>query len=105
MKDEVVKDAEVVKVAIDADAHIIEGEELFAEYLPHALRSRAPGLQPNAKGLRRFWFDGVEHPPFPDEISIRKPMTAENRIKVLDKERIRAALLFPSGALCVQYAC
>jgi predicted TIM-barrel fold metal-dependent hydrolase len=91
--------------AIDADAHLIEGDELFQSYLPEALRSRAPGLQPNAKGARRFWFEGVEHPPFPDEISIRKPMTAENRIKVLDKERIWGALLFPSGALAVQYAC
>jgi predicted TIM-barrel fold metal-dependent hydrolase len=69
------------------------------------LRSRAPGLQPNAQGARRFFFDGVEHPPFPDEISIRTPMVAENRIKVLDKERIWAALMFPSGALSVQYAC
>ena len=91
--------------AIDADAHIIEGEELFRSYLPEALRSRAPGLQPNARGSRRFFFDGVEHPPFPDEISIRKPMTADNRIKVLDKERIWAALIFPSGAMSVQYAC
>ena len=32
-------------------------------------------------------------------------MVAENRIKVLDKERIWAALIFPSGALSVQYAC
>lgn len=32
-------------------------------------------------------------------------MTAENRIKVLDKEKIWAALIFPSGALAVQYAC
>ncbi|HET7671470.1 MAG TPA: amidohydrolase family protein [Burkholderiales bacterium] len=91
--------------AIDADAHIIEGDELFTQYLPEPLRSRAPGLQPNEKGARRFYYDGFDHPPFPDEISIRKPMTAENRIKVLDKERIWAALLFPSGAMCVQYAC
>src|SRR2546426_7225038 len=91
--------------AIDADAHIIEGEELFQRYLPAAARARAPGLQPNAHGARRFVFDGVEHPPFPDEISIRKPMTVENRLKVLDKEEIWAALIFPSGALSVQYAC
>jgi predicted TIM-barrel fold metal-dependent hydrolase len=91
--------------AIDADAHIIEGEELFNAYLPESVRGRAPGLQPNAQGARRFFFDGVEHPPFPDEISIRKPMAAENRIKVLDKEKIWAALIFPSGALSVQYAC
>ena len=91
--------------AIDADAHIIEGDELFSQYLPEGLRNRAPGLQPNAAGANRFWFDGVEHPPFPNEISIRKPMSAANRIRVLDKERIRAALLFPSGALSVQYAC
>ena len=91
--------------AIDADAHIIEGEELFAAYLPEAVRSRAPGLQPNPRGARRFFFNGVEHPPFPDEISIRKPMPAGNRIKVLDKEKIWAALIFPSGALSVQYAC
>jgi uncharacterized protein len=91
--------------AIDADAHIIEGEELFARYLPEELRSRVPGLQPNAQGARRFFFDGVEHPPFPAEISIRKPMTAENRIKVLDKEKIWAALIFPSGAMAAQYAC
>jgi hypothetical protein len=38
--------------AIDADAHIIEGEALFAA-LPEALRSRAPGLQPDPRGARR----------------------------------------------------
>ena len=82
--------------AIDADAHIIEGEELFQRYLPASARARAPGLQPNAQGARRFFFDGVEHPPFPDEISIRKPMTAENRLKVLDKETTASMRSLPA---------
>jgi len=78
---------------------------LFQQYLPESVRSRSPGLQADADGVRRFYFEGQTHPPFPPEISIRKPMTAANRIKVLDKEKIWAALIFPSGAMSVQYAC
>ena len=91
-------------LAIDGDGHVIEGDELFQHYLPAEFRTRAPGALLNAQQLRRFFFEGSEQPPFPAPISIRKPMAAEDRIKVLDKERIWAALLYPSGALAALYA-
>jgi uncharacterized protein len=91
-------------LAIDGDGHVIEGDELFQHYLPAEFRARAPGALLNAQQIRRFFFEGSEQPPFPSPISIRKPMAAEDRIKVLDKERIWAALLYPSGALAALYA-
>ena len=92
-------------LAIDADGHVHEDAAMFRNYLAPAFRSRAPGLELNADHAWRFLFDGVEHPPFPAEISIRKPMTADDRIKVLEKERIWSVMLFPSGALVAPYAC
>ena len=89
--------------AIDADGHVHEAQELFTDYLDPSFRDRTQGWAMNADGNRRFIVDGVEHPPFPPEISVRKPMTAENRIKVLDKERIGAAVLFPSATLVATY--
>jgi uncharacterized protein len=91
-------------LAIDGDGHVIEGEELFREYLPPPFRDGAPGPMLTAAGVRRFIFAGGEHPPFPPEISIRKPMAASDRLKVLEKERIWAAMLFPSGVLVGLYA-
>jgi predicted TIM-barrel fold metal-dependent hydrolase len=90
--------------AIDSDGHVIEPEEVFETYLPAEFRGRAPGAQLNERGVRRFVFDGEQYPPFPDEISIRKPMSAESRIKVLDKEKIWSVMLFPSAGLGVQHA-
>ena len=91
------------RVAIDADGHIHEADELFTEYMDPAMRDRTPGHALNEDRKRRVFVVGVGHPPFPPEISIRKPMTAENRIKVLDKERIQAAVLFPSAGLIASY--
>ena len=91
-------------LALDGDGHVIEGEELFQHYLPAEFRARAPGPLLNAQQLRRFYFEGREEPPFPAPISIRKPMAAADRIKVLDKEQIWAAMLFPSGVLAALYA-
>ena len=91
------------RVAIDAGGHIHEADELFTEYMDPAMRDRTPGHALNEDRKRRFFVDGVGHPPFPPEISIRKPMTAENRIKVLDKERIQAAILFPSATTIATY--
>lgn len=91
--------------AIDADGHVIEGDELFTNYLDPQYRARTPGHALDWRGVRRLAVDGQVHPPFPASISIRKPMAAEDRIKVLDKERVRAAVLFPSGALVAMYAC
>jgi predicted TIM-barrel fold metal-dependent hydrolase len=91
--------------AIDADGHVIEGDELFTDYLAPEWRARTPGHQLDWRGVRRLLVDGQVHPPFPASISIRKPMANSDRIKVLDKERIRAAVLFPSGALVAMYAC
>ena len=90
-------------IAIDADGHVHEENILFTEYLDPAFRDRTAGWALNADNNRRFIVDGTEHPPFPKEISVRKPMTAENRIKVLNKERIRLAVLFPSAALVAGY--
>ena len=86
-------------IAIDADGHVHEADEMFTEYLDPAFRDRTRGWALNEDGNRRFFVDGVEHPPFPPEISVRKPMSAENRVRVLDKERIAAAVLFPSATL------
>lgn len=88
---------------IDADGHVHEADELFSEYLDPAFRDRTPGFTLDENNNRRFFFDGVAHPPFPVEISIRKPMLAENRLRVLDKERIQSAVLFPSAALIASY--
>jgi predicted TIM-barrel fold metal-dependent hydrolase len=92
-------------LAIDADGHVIEGDELFRDYLDPKYRGRTEGNALDPRGVRRLILDGEVHPPFPDSISIRKPMAASDRIKVLDKERVRAAVLFPSGALVAMYAC
>ncbi len=88
---------------IDADGHVHEADEVFTEYLDPEFRHRTSGFDLDRDRNRRFFVDGIAHPPFPKEISIRKPMTAENRIKVLDKEGIRAAVLFPSAALIATY--
>ena len=76
---------------------------VFTDYLEPAFRDRTDGWALNANRNRRFIVDDTDHPPFPKKISVRKPMTAANRIKVLDKERIRLAVLFPSAALTAGY--
>ena len=86
-------------LAIDADGHVHEEDVMFTDYLEPAFRDRTDGWALNADRNRRFIVDDTDHPPFPKEVSVRKPMTAANRIKVLDKERIRLAVLFPSAAL------
>ena len=90
-------------LAIDADGHVHEEDALFAEYLEPAFRGRTLGWSLNADRNRRFVVDGGEHPPFPKEISVRKPMPPDSRIKVLDKERIRLAVLYPSAGLVAGY--
>ncbi len=90
-------------IAIDADGHVHEADEMFTEYLDPAFRDRTRGWALNEDGNRRFFVDGAEHPPFPPEISVRKPMSADNRLRVLDKERIGAAVLFPSATLIATY--
>ena len=90
-------------LAIDADGHVHEEDALFSDYLEPAYRVRTRGWALNADRNRRFVVDGEEHPPFPKEISVRKPMPPESRIKVLDKERIRLAVLYPSAALVAGY--
>ncbi len=92
-------------LAIDADGHVIESDALFAEYLDPAFRARMPGNVMDARGVRRLIVDGESHPPFPASISMRKPMSAADRIRVLDKERVQAAVLFPSAGLVAMYAC
>ena len=90
-------------LAVDADGHVHEEDAMFDEYLEPAFRERTEGWALNADRNRRFVVDGGEHPPFPKEISVRKPMPPESRIKVLDKERIRLAVLFPSAGLVAGY--
>jgi predicted TIM-barrel fold metal-dependent hydrolase len=94
---------ELGMIAIDADGHVHEPEEMFTEYLDPEFRSRSKGFVLNADNNRRFIVDGIDHPPFPKEISVRKPMEADNRLKVLDKERIQTAVLFPSATLVASY--
>ena len=90
-------------ISLDADGHVLESDELSTEYLDPAYRAQTLGMALNDDNNRRFIVDGVGHPPFPKEISSRKPMTAANRIKVLDKERIQAAVLFPSATTIATY--
>lgn len=90
-------------LAIDADGHVHEEDAMFSEYLEPAFRGRTQGWALNADRNRRLIVDGAEHPPFPREISVRKPMPPESRIKVLDKERVWLAVLFPSAALVAGY--
>jgi len=90
-------------IAIDADGHVHESDEMFTEYLDPTFRDRTRGWALNDDGNRRLFVDGVQHPPFPPEISVRKPMSAGNRLRVLDKERIGAAVLFPSATLVASY--
>ena len=90
-------------LAIDADGHVHEADRLFSELLDPKMRSRTSGWQLNADRNRRFVVDGIEHPPFPVEISVRKPMSAADRLKVLDSEGISAAVLYPSAALVAGY--
>ena len=90
-------------IALDADGHVHEENILYTDYLDPAFRPDTDGWALNADKNRRFIVNGGEHPPFPKEIFVRKPMPTENRIKVLDKERIRLAVLFPSAALVAEY--
>ncbi len=90
-------------LAIDADGHVHESNLLFSRLLAPEMRARTKGWALNADRNRRFIVDGIEHPPFPREISVRKPMAAADRLKVLDKEGIEAAVLFPSAALVSGY--
>ena len=90
-------------IAIDADGHVLESDELFSDYLDPTFRNRTKGWALNEDNNRRFIVDGICHPPHPKEISSRKPMTAENRIKILDKERVQAAVLFPSATTIATY--
>ena len=90
-------------LAIDCDGHVHEPDECFTEYLEEAFRGRTQGWVLNKDGARRFVVDGIDHPPFPSSISARKPMTAENRLKVLDKEQIQTAVLFPSAIMSAPY--
>lgn len=100
------EEQEMMKVgfeAVDADGHVHEEDILFTEYLEPAYRERTQGWVLNADRNRRFVVNGEEHPPFPVEISVRKPMPSKNRVKVLDKEGVRLAVLFPSAALVAGY--
>ena len=90
-------------LALDADGHVHEENVMFTEYLEPEFRRHTEGWALNADRNRRFIVDGIEHPPFPKEISVRKPMPPDSRIKVLNKERIRLAVLFPSAALTAGY--
>ena len=92
-----------VGLAIDADGHVHEHDLMFCEHLAPEMRARTKGWALNAEGNRRFVVDGIEHPPFPREVSVRKPMAVADRLKVLDKEGIEAAVLFPSAALVSGY--
>lgn len=89
--------------AIDADGHVHEADELVSDYLEVSFRPRTRGYALDEDGNRRFLIDGLGYPPFPREISVRKPMTAENRVKVLDKEGIASAVLYPSATLEASY--
>lgn len=94
--------AKAAYLAIDGDGHVHEAEAMFEDYLAAPYRGRARvGLTEDH--VRRYIFDGREEPPFPRPISIRKPMAAADRLKVLEKERIWAAMLFPSGTLSGLY--
>ena len=90
-------------LAIDADGHVHEADLMFSEHLAPGFRARTRGWALNGDRNRRFIVDGIEHPPFPKEISVRKPMAAPDRLKVLDKEGIAAAVLYPSAALVAGY--
>ncbi|MGB0629802.1 MAG: hypothetical protein ACPGRZ_03830 [Alphaproteobacteria bacterium] len=94
---------DVEYLAVDADGHVHEEDILFTEYLEPEYRELTRGWALNADKNRRFIVDGSEHPPFPREISVRKPMPAESRLKVMDKERISLAVLFPSAALTLPH--
>ena len=96
-------DVEEDGIAIDADGHVHEPDIFFSHYLAPEMRARTDGWELNADRNRRFFVDGIEHPPFPKEISVRKPMAASDRLQVLDKEGIAAAVLFPSAALVSGY--
>jgi predicted TIM-barrel fold metal-dependent hydrolase len=89
--------------AIDADGHLIESNDWIDEFVEPAFRDRAPRLSANADGKFRFHLDGESHPAFPEPVSIRRPMTPANRIKVLDNEGIRSVVLFPSCGLLIPY--
>ncbi|MGE0744449.1 MAG: amidohydrolase family protein [Rhodospirillales bacterium] len=95
--------AAVEPFAIDADGHVIEPNEAWETYLPAIYRDRAPRYRANDEGKFRFYVDDVGHPPFPAMVSIRKPMEASNRIRVLDNESIQSAIIFPSAGLLVPY--
>ncbi|MEC7488677.1 MAG: amidohydrolase family protein [Pseudomonadota bacterium] len=92
-----------MELAIDADGHVHEEDAMFTEYLEPEFRAATKGWRLNDDNNRRFIVNGEEHPPFPKEISVRKPMSADNRIKVLDKEKISLAVLYPSAALTAGY--
>lgn len=85
---------------VDADGHVVEGQELFDHYLAPAFRHQAPRLVQDAGGGRRMLYEDRVWPPFPvgENSSWLPPDSPSERLKLLDQERIAAMVLFPSKA-------
>ena len=85
---------------VDADAHILEGQDLFDHYLPPAFRHRAPRLVTDERGGRRMLYEGRLLPPFPvgEQASWGMPEPPAARLALMDAEGIDAMVLFPSKA-------
>ena len=85
---------------VDADAHIIEGPDLYGRYLDPAFRDRAPRIVADSAGVRRMHYEGRVVPPFPEgqRSSWRNWESPAERITLMDEEGIDKAFLFPSSA-------
>jgi predicted TIM-barrel fold metal-dependent hydrolase len=85
---------------VDADAHVIEGPDLFVRYLDPAFRDRAPRFITDGGGARRMMWEGRLFPPFPEgqRSSWRGTESPAERLGLMDEEGIEKAFLFPSSA-------
>ena len=105
--------------AIDADGHILEPPDLWETYLERKYRERAIRIRTNAEGLEYLEFDGKPSKlmpagfpgvlggmgakdiiPSPERTYVKYApfgsMNPKERVERLDKEGLRAAVLYPT---------
>ena len=97
----------VVNRIIDADSHVLEPPDMWAQYLEPEFRDKAPYFIKDEQGGEHLVTDGVIHDriPYPEEgWTARRPggFNPHERIKDMDLEGIDVQVLFPTQGLFIQ---
>jgi predicted TIM-barrel fold metal-dependent hydrolase len=92
---------------IDADSHVLEPPDMWAQYLEPEFRDKAPYFIKDEQGGEHLVTDGVVHDriPYPEEgWTARRPggFNPHERIKDMDLEGIDVQVLFPTQGLFIQ---